>query len=150
MANPDSILDSVKKVLGLEADFTAFDLDVTIFVNSSMGALQQLGVGPVEGVFVQDNTTLWAELTSEKLLLGLVQNYVYMKCRLAFDPSDSRFVLQAIQEQIKDLEWRINHAAETINPPGSPRHLQKHNPFGIEDSYSEIARELALDFNLER
>jgi hypothetical protein len=149
-ANPDSILDSVKKVLGFEAEYTAFDLDITIFINSAIGALQQLGVGPAEGLLIQDNTTLWNELAGEKNLLGLVQVYIYMKCRMLFDPPQTAIAIRAFESQIEELGWRVNAAAETINPPGSPRHLHKHNPFGIEDGYRELALELALDFNLER
>jgi hypothetical protein len=149
-ANPDSILDSVKKVLGFEAEYTVFDLDIAMFINSAIGALNQMGVGPATGLFVQDNSTLWAEITTENNLLGLVQTYTYIKCRLLFDPPATAIAIKAVEAQIEELGWRVNQAAETINPPGSPRHLHKHNPYGEEDSYRELALELALDFNLER
>jgi hypothetical protein len=120
-ANPDSILDMVKKSLGFEPDYTAFDLDIVLQINSALGSLQQLGVGPVEGLLIQDNTTLWSALTSEPRLLGHVQNFVFLTVRQMFDPSSSRFGIAALKEKIDELTWRINITAESIDPPSIPR-----------------------------
>lgn len=112
-SNPDSILDSVKKVLGLDYDYTEFDLDVVIHINAAFGELLQLGVGPVDGFFISDNTSLWTAYTSRTDLLGMVKSWMYMKVRLAFDPPATSFTIEAFQKQIDEMTWRINVLAET-------------------------------------
>lgn len=120
MTNPDSILDSVKKVIGFDSDYTAFDLDLTLFINAAFGSLQMMGVGGDTGFIISDNTTLWSQYVSNLLYLGMIKQYVCMVVRLAFDPPPTSFGLQAIQEQINQLAWRINIVAEQINPPTDP------------------------------
>lgn len=111
-ANPESILDSIKKVLGVDPDFTNFDLDITMFINAAFGSLQQIGVGPDTGFFIEDNTALWSSYTSRTDLLGMVKTYVSMKVRLVFDPPATSFVLESFNAMILQLEWRINVMAE--------------------------------------
>lgn len=118
-ANPASILDMVKKSIGFEPEYTAFDLDISMLINSSLGTLAQLGVGPADGLFVQDNSVLWSALTSQKLMLGLVQSFLFQTVRLVFDPP-GRFGLSATQKQIDELTWRIVAVAETLTPPSDP------------------------------
>lgn len=118
--NPNSILDSVKKALGIDFSDTTFDLDVTMFINSAFGSLKQLGVGSATGFMISDNTTLWSQYVSDLVYLGMIQNYIIMKVRLAFDPPDGRATLPAIEKQIEELAWRINIEAERINPPTDP------------------------------
>lgn len=118
--NPASVLDTVKKVIGFTPDYTAFDLDLIMFINSAFGSLQQLGVGPKTGFAIIDNTLLWSDYTTEILLSGMVKSVVCMKARLAFDPPATSFAIEAIEDQIKQLEWRLNIAAEEITPPSDP------------------------------
>jgi hypothetical protein len=118
--NPESILDSVKKVLGLAPEVTDFDLDVIIFINSAMGSLQQAGVGGDSGFAIADNTTLWSQYCTELSYLNMVKSYIYMAVRLAFDPPATSFGIDAVQNQIEQLIWRINLAVETVTPPSDP------------------------------
>lgn len=121
VANPDSILDSVKQVLGLTPDMTAFDLDVTMHINSVIGPLQQLGVNSDSGLIVIDNTKLWSAISSRQDLINIIKTYTAMKVRLRFDPPATSFGILAIEEQLKELEWRINIMAEqgaASSPPG--------------------------------
>jgi hypothetical protein len=118
--NPASILDSVKKVLGFDAEYTAFDLDIIMHINSAFGSLQQLGASNDSGFVISDNTTLWTSYILDLRLLGLIQQYIYHSVRLAFDPPNTSFGLDAIQNQIAQLGWRINVAAEEIQPPTDP------------------------------
>jgi hypothetical protein len=119
-ANPESILDSVKKVLGFEPEYTAFDIDVLMFINSTFGTLQQLGVGSDTGFFISDNTTLWAQYVSNLSYQGMVKVYMFMAVRLAFDPPATSFGIGSIERQLELLAWRINVAAEADNPPTDP------------------------------
>jgi hypothetical protein len=118
--NPDSILDSVKKVLGFESEYTAFDLDVTMFINAAFGSLQQLGIGSSTGFYISDNTTLWPQYISQLSYLGMVQTYIFMSAKLAFDPPGNSFGIDAIKYQLEQLAWRINVAVEALNPPTDP------------------------------
>lgn len=118
--NPNSILDSVKKSIGLAADDASFDLDVVLFTNAAFGSLQMLGVGGDTGFMISDNTTLWSQYVSSLKYLGMIKQFIVLTVRLAFDPPDGRFGLQAYKDQIAELAWRINIVAEEINPPSDP------------------------------
>jgi hypothetical protein len=109
--NPDSILDSIKKFLGFESEYEAFDVDITMYINASFGSLQQLGVGP-DNFSIENNTTLWVGYVSRQDILGMVKMYMFMSVRLAFDPPNTSFAIAAIQNQIEQLAWRINVMAE--------------------------------------
>jgi hypothetical protein len=124
-ANPDSILDSVKKMVGFDPDYTVFDLDIVILINSAFGSLQQLGVGADTGFVITDNTTLWQQYVSQFAYLGMVKTYIFMAVRLAFDPPANSFGITAIQDQLEQLAWRINVAAEQVTPPSDPFAVQE-------------------------
>lgn len=113
-ANPNSILDSVKKVLNIGSDDTSFDLDVTMFINSAFVALQQLGVGPDVGFSIADNTTVWSSFSSEVTLAGKVKTYVTNKVRLSFDPPPTSFAQEALLGVIAEDEWRLTQQAEIL------------------------------------
>jgi hypothetical protein len=118
--NPDSILDSVKKTLGFESEYQAFDLDIIMSINSTFGSLKQIGVGASTGFIIQDNTTLWSQYISDLAYLGLVKQYIFMSVRLAFDPPQTSFGIAAIEKQIEQLIWRVSVEIERINPPTDP------------------------------
>lgn len=110
----DSILNSTKKILGLNADYTAFDLDILTHINMAFGTVNQLGVGPDDSVVVEDAESLWSTIGLPANQLSLVRTYVFLRARLAFDPPATSFHLEAIKEQIKELEWRLNVFRETV------------------------------------
>lgn len=109
-----SILDSTKKVLGLAADYTAFDEDIIMHINSAFSNLHQLGVGPVEGFMIDDNLTSWDDFLMGDHRLSSIKTYVYLKVRIVFDPPSTSYHTTAMQEQIKELEWRINVAVDPL------------------------------------
>lgn len=104
----DSILDSIKKILGMPPDYDAFDTDLVIHINSVFGILAQLGVGPEDGFSISDNTTLWNAYLNNSKNLEMVKSYVALKVRLIFDPPTIGAVMDALKEQIRELEWRLN------------------------------------------
>jgi len=107
-----TILNSIKKLLGIEPEYTHFDMDVTIHINSALRRLTQLGVGPTEG-FRIDNATEWANYIGDAIDMEWVKDYIYLKTRLIFDPPQTGFLVDAIKSQIAELEWCINSQAET-------------------------------------
>lgn len=119
-ANPESILDSVKKVIGFEPEYDVFDLDIVMHINMAFGILKQAGVGSDTGFMITDNTTLWAQYLSDLTLLGMVKSYITMAVRQVFDPPSTSFGQDALQQLITQLIWRINIAAEESNPPPPP------------------------------
>lgn len=104
----DSILDSIKKILGMPPDYDAFDTDLVIHINSVFGILAQLGVGPEGGFSISDNTTLWRAYLGDSKDLEMVKSYMALKVRLVFDPPTIGAVMDAMKEQIHEFEWRLN------------------------------------------
>jgi hypothetical protein len=104
----ESILTSTKKILGLEADYTPFDLDVITHINAAFSILNQLGVGPVDGFSIDDNSTSWNDYDVPQNQLHLVKTYVFLKVRVLFDPPGTSFLLESANNQIKEYEWRLN------------------------------------------
>lgn len=104
----DSILTSTKKVLGLDESYTAFDADVIMHINSVFSTLNQLGIGPPNGYAIADASATWDAFLGSDLRLNSVKTYVYLRVRLLFDPPTTSYLLQSMQEQIKELEWRLN------------------------------------------
>ena len=115
----ESILDSTKKILGLEADYTPFDLDVITHINSTFSTLHQLGLGPTSGFMIVDSSAVWADFFGNDPRLYAIKTYVYLRVRLLFDPPTTQYLMAAYQEQIKELEWRLNVVREgdTWVPP---------------------------------
>ena len=107
-----SILATIKKMLGLDVSYTAFDTDITIHINSALMVLMQLGVGPSSGFSIQGTTTTWEDFLGGYEDLDGVKTFVYLKVRILFDPPQSSFVLTAYQKEIESLEWRLNVQAE--------------------------------------
>jgi len=103
-----SILTSTKKILGLSAEYTAFDLDVLTHINAAFSVVTQLGVGPIEGFMIEDNTTLWEELPIPMQQLNTVKTYVWLRVRMLFDPPTTSFLIEAMNKQILEYEWRLN------------------------------------------
>lgn len=107
----NSILNSVKKQLGITEDYTVFDVDVLIHINSALSVLTQLGIGPPEGFSIDDASATWELFVGDDPRLNMVKTYVGLKVRKLFDPPTSPAVSQAIGESIAELEWRLNVAS---------------------------------------
>lgn len=109
----NSILTSTKKILGVEADYTAFDLDILTHINSVFSTLTQLGVGPVDGFMIEDDTAEWASFIGDNKLINSVKTYTYLRVRLLFDPPTTSYLITALENQVKELEWRLNVVVDT-------------------------------------
>ena len=103
----DSILNSVKKIIGIDAADTSFDIDIIMHINSVLNALTQLGVGPEEGFSITDATSKWEDFLEDSVKLELVKSYVALKVRKIFDPPQSATAMEAINSVINELEWRV-------------------------------------------
>lgn len=109
----DSILTSIKKLLGISKDYKNFDTDIIIHINTVFMILNQLGVGPSEGFSIEDEFATWDEYIDDDTKLKAVQTYIYLKVKLVFDPPMSSAVMEANKQMINELEWRLNVEAES-------------------------------------
>lgn len=109
----DSILVSIKKMLGISEDVKIFDADIIIHINSVFMILNQLGVGPSKGFSITDATSTWSEFIPNESSIEAVKSYVYLKVRLLFDPPTSSAAIESYNKMIAEFEWRINVMVET-------------------------------------
>ena len=108
----DSILTSVKKMLGIPEDYEQFDMDIIMHINSVLTILNQLGVGPEEGFAITDSYETWSDFLVDNKNIEAVKTYVYLKVKLLFDPPLSSAVTESINKLINELEWRLNVAVD--------------------------------------
>ena len=110
----ESILTSIKKLLGIPEDYTQFDADIIMHINSVFMTLNQLGVGPSDGFFIEDDSTTWSDFIPDLNKLQAVKSYMYLKVRLLFDPASvGSSTLASYERQITEYEWRLNTIAES-------------------------------------
>lgn len=109
----ESILESIKKLLGIIQEDTIFDNDIIMHINSVFMILTQIGVGPSEGFSIKDESSTWEQFIVDGNKLQAIKSYMYLKVRLLFDPPLSSAVMSSIERQISELEWRL------ANDPGN-------------------------------
>ena len=114
MALENSILDSVKKSLGLDANYTAFDEDVMQYINAALAKVKQLGVG-TSVVHVTSSAITWDALNAPQDQVNLAKPYVNLSVRLLFDPPSTSFTKDALTAQLKEYEWRLNTQHEYVS-----------------------------------
>ena len=108
----ENILDSIKKLLGIDEMDLNFDQELIMHINSVFMVLNQLGVGPVGGFKISSNEEVWTDFVSTRLDLESVKSYIYLKVRLLFDPPQNSFLVGAIEKQIEENEWRLQVQVE--------------------------------------
>lgn len=127
----DSILISVKKLLGIAEDYTFFDPDIIMHINSVLMILHQMGVGPDDPFTISDDTETWTDFCGSYKDIAAVKTYVALKVRLMFDPPAASAHAQAINDTIKELEWRLYSAESSDNM----------NPTKIKELYKDYNKE---------
>lgn len=113
ISNNDSILTSIKKLMGLTEEYDAFDQDILILINSVLFELEQIGVKAKDGFSLTDKTSVWSDYSDDARLLNALKPYIYMKTKLTFDPPASSGALDSMNRIIDRFEWRINLYADT-------------------------------------
>lgn len=115
----ESILTSTKKLLGLTEDYTEFDTDIIMHINSVFATLNQLAVGPTNSLYITDKTATWEDFILGQPNINSVKSYVYFKVRLAFDPPATSFAITSMENLAKELEFRLSVVMENILRPPS-------------------------------
>ena len=108
----NSILNDIKKLLGIDAEYDAFDQDLIMHINSVFLILNQLGVGPDTCYSITGSNEKWANFFGDTKVLEMVKTYIYMKVKLMFDPPLSAPVTEVYNKTISELEWRLNVAVD--------------------------------------
>jgi hypothetical protein len=113
----ESILKSTKKILGLDAGYTAFDLDVITHINAAFSTLDQIGIGPDGGFSIEDEDAEWGDFDVSPNQLHMVKTYIYLKTRVLFDPPGTSYLIEASNAQLKEYEWRLSssHDKEVLD-----------------------------------
>ena len=113
----ESILTSIKKLLGIAEEYDHFDNDIIMHINSVFMILTQLGVGPSRGFMITDSSATWDDFLPEASDdLQAVKTYMYMKVRLMFDPPTSSAVMESMNRMVSEFEWRLNAAVDSGDP----------------------------------
>lgn len=102
----ESILQSIKKLLGVQSDYIVFDDDIIIHINTVFATLNQLNIGPSTGFFITDSTSVWSDYIEESNI-QMVKTYIYLKVKLIFDPPASSVVVESYNRTISEIEWRL-------------------------------------------
>lgn len=111
-----SILNNTKKILGLDFSYTAFDTDIITHINAAFSVLNQLGIGPEDGFTIEDGDSSWADFVIPVNQLNLVKTYIYLKVRMFFDPPATSYLIDAMNKQIGECEWRLSVFRENTLP----------------------------------
>lgn len=114
----ESILTSIKKLLGITEEYEHFDSDLIMHINSVFMILTQLGVGPSDGFYITDKMATWDEFIPTGKSLESVKSYMYMKVKLLFDPPQSSAVMESMKNMISEFEWRLNLEVDTPTSTG--------------------------------
>lgn len=113
----ESILNTIKKLLGIPVSDIAFDADILVFINNEVAKLYQLGVGPLVGLLVVDKDTEWSALTTDLTILSMSKQFIFLNVKLAFDAPTNSFTIGAYEKMIAELTWRIEVQANPYIPP---------------------------------
>lgn len=112
----ESILTSIKKLLGIEEEFEQFDPDIIMHINTVFRLLKRMGVGPSKGFRIEDSESTWSEFLDDDIEDSLddVKTYIYLKVKMIFDPPTNSAHMEAMKETIKELEWTLNFEADVM------------------------------------
>ena len=103
-----SILTSIKKILGIAESDTSFDVDIMFHINSVFASLNQLGIGPDEGFMIEDDQATWDDFLGTDPRLNNVKTYVHLRVKILFDPPQTSFLGDSLDKQVEKLEWLLN------------------------------------------
>ena len=117
----DSILMTIRKLVCGNPYADHFDTDLLVHINACFSILNQLGVGPESGFVVTDETQSWSSYVADNRTLNMVKTYVTLKVKKIFDPPLTSSVLEAMDKEISQLEWRLNVAVDPVKPTSTSK-----------------------------
>lgn len=108
----NSILETIKKLIGIDKDYGVFDVDLIVAINSSFMILNQLGIGPDKPFSISDSSATWNDFFGNEEIFALAKSYIYLRTKLLFDPPSSGVLHEAVERQISEFEWRMHVQAD--------------------------------------
>lgn len=125
-----SILNTTKQILGLPVEDESFDLDVITHINSAFSTIADLGVGPEDGFFIEDDEAVWEDVdpTLTRSQQNQLKTFIYLSVRLVFDPPQTTFAINALKEQIAEHVWRLSVRREGVawvDPTETPAYVSE-------------------------
>lgn len=108
----DSILTTIKKMLGIHEEIEDFDMDLIVFINSALAELHQLGIGPKDGFQISGKEETWKQLYNGRKIFNDIKTYVFLKVKIIFDPPQVASLNTAYEKQLKEVTWRLNTKRE--------------------------------------
>lgn len=115
MSDNDSILKGTKRALDVPEDYTVFDQNIIMYINGVFSTLNQLGIGPVDGFEIEDDSATWTDFLGTNVRYNSVKTYMYLRVRMLFDPPGTSFLIDALTKQKDELEWRLCALRESGN-----------------------------------
>ena len=110
----ESILITIKKMIGFDKDYDYFDTDLIVQINSCFSILGDLDLGPEEGFFITGEQQKWSEFIFTPSYLGMIKNYIFIKTKLVFDRPETAYAIQSLTKMAEELEWRLHMESERI------------------------------------
>lgn len=108
----NSILNTIKKLIGIDTDYNVFDMDIIVSINSSFMILNQLGIGPDKPFSIKGSDETWKDFFGDEEVFELAKSYIYLRTKLLFDPPSSGVLHEAVERQISEFEWRMHVQAD--------------------------------------
>lgn len=144
----ESILTSIKKLLGIAEEYEQFDTDLIIHINGALMVLNQLGVGPSEGFSITSSSDTWEDFIGNSKSIELIKTYVMLKVKLVFDSNTlSGAAIAAMKETIAEYEWRIQVAVDPVDDIGSNKPARPNEP--VRPSNPDNSNESCCDNNCD-
>ena len=112
----ESILITIKKLIGFDKDYDYFDTDLVVQINSCFSTLSDLGVGPEEGFHITGKDEKWSEYIFTPIYMGMIKNYIYINTKLVFDRPETSYAIESLSKTASELEWRLHMESERITP----------------------------------
>lgn len=94
-------------MIGLGKDYDAFDQSIIIFINGAFSTLNQMGVGPESAFRIRSAEETWDRWSTDSFIVEETKNYVYLQVRKLFDPPSTSYVLESLENQLKETGWRL-------------------------------------------
>ena len=102
----ESILESIKTDLAVCYD--EFDSELIMYINSAIAELTLAGVGPKSGFRITGSTETWTQLTEDKTVHSLCEQFIHLKTKLMWDSPNNSFATSAIEQELPKLLYAIN------------------------------------------
>lgn len=110
----ESILETIKKLIGISKDYTHFDDDLIIHINSAFSALRQIGIGPQSGFIITGYDETWEDFIESEQAIPIVKSYIFFKTKFSFDPPTAGTTKESYEKMLSEYEWRLLVEKETF------------------------------------